>query len=125
MLHLDTHVVIWLYEGTAARLPDAVQRRLEAEELAISPMVDLELHLLAEIGRIAEPAVVLLDDLARSVGLRVSDHPFSGVVAAARDVTWTRDPFDRLIVAQAIAEDARLLTKDQRILDHCERAGWD
>jgi len=37
---------------------------------------------------------------------------------------WTRDPFDRLIVAHAAANDARLLTKDEKIRRHYKRAVW-
>lgn len=41
------------------------------------------------------------------------DLPFPDVVKRALTVTWTQDPFDRLIVAQAATRNARLLTKDR------------
>ena len=41
------------------------------------------------------------------------------------EIDWTRDPFDRLIVAQAIAADGFLLTKDRTILNHSVAALWD
>jgi PIN domain nuclease of toxin-antitoxin system len=37
---------------------------------------------------------------------------------------WVRDPFDRLIVAQASANDAPLITKDEKIRRHYKRAIW-
>ncbi len=37
---------------------------------------------------------------------------------------WTRDPFDRLIVANAKAANASLVTKDERILKNYSRAVW-
>ena len=37
---------------------------------------------------------------------------------------WVRDPFDRLIVAQAIANEAPLVTKDEKIRRHYRRAVW-
>ena len=37
---------------------------------------------------------------------------------------WTRDTFDRLIVAQAKTRDASLLTKDRTILEHYPHAVW-
>lgn len=38
--------------------------------------------------------------------------------------SWTRDPFDRLIVANAKAAGAPLITKDERIRKHYRRAIW-
>ena len=38
------------------------------------------------------------------------------MVEAARTFAWTRDPFDRLIVANAIADGVKLLTADEIIL---------
>jgi PIN domain nuclease of toxin-antitoxin system len=52
----------------------------------------------------------------------VSRRPFERVVQAALQEKWTRDPFDRLIVAHAKAAHAPLLTVDQTITKHYERA---
>ena len=53
--------------------------------------------------------------LGRTVGLVTNRTPFIDVVGAATDLTWTRDPFDRLICAQAVAENAVLLTRNRKI----------
>ena len=37
---------------------------------------------------------------------------------------WIRDPFDRLIVAHAAANDAPLITRDEKIRRHYKRAVW-
>jgi PIN domain nuclease of toxin-antitoxin system len=39
-------------------------------------------------------------------------------------LTWTRDPFDRMIAAQAVVADAPLLTADETILDNLPLATW-
>lgn len=70
-------------------------------------------------------ADAVLSELRRSLGLTVNAAPFPAVVAAATDLTWTRDPFDRLISAQAVAEGDILLTKDRRIRKHLDLARWD
>lgn len=124
-MHLDTHAAIWLYVGDTARFPVAARRRIESEPLEISPMVGLELTVLHEIGRIAGPAEVVLPALADDFGVSVSLTPFAAVVRAATALTWTRDPFDRLICAHAIADDALLLTRDRLIREHLDRARWD
>jgi PIN domain nuclease of toxin-antitoxin system len=39
--------------------------------------------------------------------------------------SWTRDPFDRIIVSQAALRNAPLVTRDQVIRDHYSQAVWD
>ncbi len=124
-MHLDTHVVAWLCAGHTNQLPPAARRRLDSEPLVISPIVELELAYLHEIGRTSQPPGFLLQELAATVGLTVSTTPFAAVVGAAIGLAWTRDPFDRLIVAQALAENEILLTKDERIRKHLNLAVWD
>ncbi|MGA7743412.1 MAG: PIN domain-containing protein [Polyangia bacterium] len=125
MIHLDTHVVVWLYAGDLRRFSPAARRRLDREELRISPMVALEVQYLHEVGRISENAGVVLSDLARKLGLVQAEGDFSAVAAAAMDLGWTRDPFDRVIVAHAALYGATLLTKDRSIRRNYGRAVWD
>lgn len=67
----------------------------------------------------------VLDELARSAGLAESATPFAAVVAASGSLSWTRDPFDRMICAQAVVDGDTLLTRDRRIRAHLESARWD
>ncbi|NLH48001.1 MAG: type II toxin-antitoxin system VapC family toxin [Myxococcales bacterium] len=123
LIHLDTHVVAWLYSGDRARLRP-VWRTLGKSELAISPAVLLELQYLYEIGRVAAPAETVRQDLVERIGLCLAATAFPQVVGEALRQSWTRDPFDRLIVAQAIVEKRRLLTADENIQKHCHAAYW-
>jgi PIN domain nuclease of toxin-antitoxin system len=123
---LDTHVVAWLYAGETGRFPDSVVRRLEAEDdLAVSPLVALELQYLHEIGRTSQPADTVLTALGRTLGLRTADCSLAELIGHAIAFDWTRDPFDRLLAAHATAEHVPLLTADRRIRDHLRLAVWD
>ena len=124
MIYLDTHVVAWLYAGELDLLPASVRDLIELEDLVISPMVELELEYLFESGRTSVRSKAVVDALADEVGLARCGLPFTQVVAKALEQTWTRDPFDRLIVAQAAARKLPLLTRDQTVLDHYEGAIW-
>lgn len=124
VVHLDTHVVCWLYEGRIDLLSTAAVQAIEYGRLMISPIVDLELQLLREIGRILKGPDTILSALARDVGLEMDMTAFARIVAAARELSWTRDPFDRLIAAQAIIAGARLVTKDRLMRKHCAAALW-
>jgi PIN domain nuclease of toxin-antitoxin system len=124
-LYLDTHILVWLYQDGGTRLtPLAVRAIEEAEQLLISPMVELELTYLHEISRINCPALNILDSLRRDIGLETCKQPFAAVVGAALALDWTRDPFDRLIVAQAAHRASPLLTADQNIREHYSAAIW-
>jgi PIN domain nuclease of toxin-antitoxin system len=125
LIYLDTHVVIWLRAGRTDLLPGPARTLLEENDLLVSPFVALELQYLFEIQRVAEPAEVVLAALTRDLGLGVCDSPFFEVARVALGQSWTRDPFDRVIVSQAVLRDAPLLTKDPLIRTHYPRAVWD
>jgi PIN domain nuclease of toxin-antitoxin system len=56
--------------------------------------------------------------------LEVLDTSLADLVRAAAPLSWTRDPFDRLIAAHAIVADAPLVTADQTILENLPLATW-
>ena len=124
LTHLDTHVVVWLVTGEHARLSESARAMIEQDRLEISPMVGLELTYLCEIGRLAIEPDAILSELRRSIDLRECDEPFGTVVSLARGLSWTRDPFDRLIVAQAVVAGARLVTRDLTIRENFSYATW-
>jgi PIN domain nuclease of toxin-antitoxin system len=82
------------------------------------------LELLHEIGRRRNPAKKLIAALAGEIGLEICNLPFRTVVDQALAEAWTRDPFDRLIVANAKAARAQLITADEAILKNYSRAIW-
>lgn len=124
VVHLDTHIVCWLYEGRAELFTPAAMRAIESGLLQASPVVQLELAYLHEIGRINRSGNAVLESLAKDIGLSVADASFAQVLKAAETLSWTRDPFDRMIVAHAGIADALLVSKDRLILKHCDRAVW-
>lgn len=121
-LHLDTHVALWLVTGDTRRLRP-VARSLQRGPLFVSPVVLLEMQLLVEIGRIRRPVDDVVETLAEH-DVTEATGDVRDVAAEARQLGWTRDPFDRLIVAHALASGATLLTADETIRKHCARARW-
>lgn len=124
MIYLDTHVVAWLYVGDLSVFSSDAQKAMSASPLLVSPIVRLELTYLYEIGRLKTQANVMLDYLLERIGLTVCNLPFERVIAAAVNQTWTRDPFDRIIVGQAAAQMSELVTKDRNIRDHYAQTIW-
>ena len=124
MIYLDTHVLIQLAVGNREHLGPTATRLVENQELLVSAAAVLELELLHEIGRLRPDATKVISTLNEDLGLRVCDLPFRTIVDYALKEGWSRDPFDRLIVANAKVRNCELVTKDERMHQHYTRAVW-
>ena len=123
--YLDTHVAVWLAEGRVKQIGARARRLLEKADLLVSPIVLLELEYLHEVQRSKLRALDILRKLEHEIEVRVCDLGFAEVTRAALDETWTRDPFDRMVVAQAKANGfALLITADEQIAAHYLRTIW-
>jgi PIN domain nuclease of toxin-antitoxin system len=125
VIHLDTHAVIWLAAGEIGRMPSFVESLIQQRGCAVSPIVRLELDYLHEIGRLKVSGGDVIDDLRVKIGLGMDAASFEDVVVEAAKLSWTRDPFDRLICATARVATAPLLTKDVTILANEPTAFWE
>jgi len=67
----------------------------------------------------------MLAALRQEIGIEVTDGSITELGHAAMDLSWTRDPFDRLISAHAIVANAPLVTADETIREHLPLAVWD
>ncbi len=124
MIYLDTHVVVWLYQKDKNRFTAETLALIDKEELLISPMVELELEYLFEIERISERAEIILDYLKEKTGLKICKKSFPEIIKKSISMKWTRDPFDRIITAQAAVNSSILITKDKQIRKHYSKAVW-
>lgn len=124
MIYLDTHVVVWLYAGLVEKFNQPVKDLINENELHICPVVRLELQNLYEIQRITDDPKDIVEDLSMRLGLKVCEKDFNTIVSKAMTLSWTRDPFDRLVVANAALDDNVLISKDQYILGHYPNARW-
>jgi len=121
-IHLDTHVAARLAGRSKITLSKHAKHLIDSSLVVISPIVTLEMQMLVEIGRSRVPVDRSLE-LLRQLGVSVLEERFPEAVWASRPLLWTRDPFDRLIVGHAVAdEEATLLTFDERILKHYKQA---
>ncbi|HCE45616.1 MAG TPA: transposase [Lentisphaeria bacterium] len=125
MIYLDTHAVVWLYAGETDKFPARIREIFEKEEIMISPIVLLEIKYLNEIKKINAEPTLMFENLSSSMGLKLCPLPFLRIITEAIQQNWTRDPFDRIITATAIAQNALLLTRDQSILDNYTKAIWE
>lgn len=124
MIYLDTHVVIWLYEGLTNKLSSKAKRLIDTEEIIVSAMVDIEMQFLHEVEKITKSAETILFELQQSLGLHICQMSLNQIARFSEKVNWTRDPFDRIIVSNAMAAKSHLLTRDKEIGKHCDLVVW-
>ena len=111
MILLDTHAAIWLAQGHRRAAP------LERfPRLYLSPISLLEVQFLSEAGRLRLARGRSTSALAEDGRWRVDEPPALKWCAAACELAWRRDPFDRLIAAHARVRGWRLATADGELL---------
>lgn len=124
MIYLDTHVVVWLYGGRLNLFSESIKVLLREQDLFISPIIRLELQYLYNLDRINADADTVVADLSQRIGLSVCQKSFNNIISKALQMTWTRDPFDRILVAHASVNNNILLSKDQLIRQNYPHAQW-
>jgi PIN domain nuclease of toxin-antitoxin system len=113
MTLLDTNAVIWAHMGhvRSRRLARVHGRRY------VSPATLLELQMLVEAGRITLAGKTTVNDLVHDQEWLLDDPPAAAWFERATTISWTRDPFDRLIVAHAHLRGWRLATGDALLVE--------
>ena len=115
-LLLDTHVVLWELEGSR-RVSDAAREAIEqATGLLFSVVSFAEIGVKAAIGKLTVPRD-LREHVLRS-GLQVLNLDADHGLAVAELPMHHRDPFDRLLIAQARSERLTIVSADRRIGDY-------
>jgi len=112
---LDTHVVLWLLADDPAFGQGARERIRDAAAVHVSAASLWEVAIKAELGKLDVPDD--LPDQIQRAGLVLL--PVTAAHSwATREVTGLphRDPFDRLLVAQARLERLALVTADRALL---------
>lgn len=115
-LLLDTHVVLWQLSGERT-LSNAVATAVsEADDLLFSSVSFAEIGFKAAAGKLTVPAGLVHQ--METAGLRVLNLAAAHGLAVADLPLHHRDPFDRLLIAQALTEDLTVVTADRRFADY-------
>lgn len=110
---LDTHFLIWLLVG----LPrvDEFPWLERYRPWGVSPVSFLEIQFLAEVGRLEARQPELTEAISSDPRFVVDEVPLVPLVERAIPLSWTRDPFDRLLAAHSEARRVPLCTLDRRM----------
>lgn len=125
-LLLDTHAFLWFVSGDD-RLSRRARQAMEADdaELVLSAASVWEMAIKARLGRLSLPATVE-EYVAEKVASGFLILPVDWVHAAAveRLPLHHRDPFDRLLLAQASTEDLSIVSGDSAFRRYGVKVIW-
>lgn len=118
-LLLDTHIFLWAITGST-RLTRATRRLMEsADEVYVSAASVWEIAIKAGLGKIDADPDAVAAAIEPSGFLELPVHAAHGA-RVARLPPHHHDPFDRLLIAQALVEPLRLVTADSVLTQYGE-----
>lgn len=112
-LLLDTHIALWAITGDSSLGEDFLDRLRHDPDIYLSPVSLWEIVIKQGIGKLPGPA-----DLAERVldmGFLELPVTHRHAIAAGRLPLHHRDPFDRMLVAQASTEGFALVSRDESV----------
>lgn len=126
-LLLDTHAMVWWFSGDR-RMARSVRRRIEAANaiVYVSAVSAWELANKFRVGKLPD-GKDLIDDLPamleacsfRDLAITLEHGRRAGLLTGTR-----RDPFDRMLAAQAIVEGFEIATVDPALAALGARVFW-
>lgn len=112
-LLLDTHVVIWFLAGRAELRAEARRAIESADHAYVSAATIWEIATKVARGRLEVPSDFA--DLLQDLGMLQLSLDWEHARVAGGLPLHHRDPFDRMLVAQAIVEHLTIVTRDEAI----------
>jgi PIN domain nuclease of toxin-antitoxin system len=120
-LLLDTHIVLSIVNERTADLPEMLREVLAdpGSEFYVSVASLWEIAIKWRLGKLKLSGdLELLPDIVTSGGLELIPINEHHVLATVAPEPMTRDPFDRLLLAQCSVEELRLVTVDRALISH-------
>ncbi len=115
-LLLDTHVFIWCVAERNRLSPRLIEMIEQADDVFVSVASFWEMAIKQSIGKLSlDMDLASLAQAARDAGYDLLPIKVEHTVLLTTMPMHHRDPFDRMLIAQSLAEPLRLLTADNEI----------
>jgi len=114
-LLLDTHTLLWLVSDDPQLSKKGMQLLVDPEnDLLLSPATYWELAIKVSIGkyRLTDPLAEYISEAIRLYGLNILPITPTHAEATVQLAYHHKDPFDRMLIAQAIVEDVAVVSAD-------------
>jgi len=127
-LLLDSHILLWLAGGNG-RLGSALESQLRSPDttLVLSAAAVYELALKVNIGKLklsTDVNTLVRDSVKHYRLLKLPVSPEHAAIAGGLELIH-KDPFDRLLIAQAISDDLTLVTADNSFQAYQEKYAFN
>lgn len=121
-LLLDTHVFLWWRMNDPLLREDAKSAIADADIVFVSAASAWEAAIKASLGRLKLPDTI--ESGVEESGFEKLPITFSHAEGAAALPFHHHDPFDRMLIAQAVAENLILVTHDRRLEAYAVSILW-
>lgn len=116
---LDTHLVLWAMQDSPALSPAARKHLRSAEVVFVSAASLWEIAIKSNLGRL-QANVAQLEQKLADAGFQQLPVTWGHAVRVRQLPLLHRDPFDRMLVAQAMSEPLQLLTHDSVLAEYTD-----
>ncbi len=113
---IDTHVLLWILSNSK-KLKEIFWIK-NYSFYVVSPLSFLEMQYLHECRKISIQVIKVVEQMRKDTRFLIDSPDFEKVFLAAMNLSWTRDPFDRLLVAHSLVQNLPFATCDRVILSH-------
>ena len=124
---LDTHTFLWM-AGDPGQLSERVTEIVldQRNKLYLSAASGWEIVLLHRLHRIDIPDKPqrFIPEVMQRLSILPIPIGFSTVIAAAMLPLIHRDPFDRIIIAEAVKQKMTVITKDHKFIEYGVKLLW-
>ena len=119
-LLLDTHIFLWWLEDSPKLSAAAREKILDASVVYVSSASIWEAAIKAGLGKLDVDVDVIANEIAVS-GFRELPVSVRHAAMVAHLPELQRDPFDRILIAQAMAEPLGFMTADSALRAYSEQ----
>jgi PIN domain nuclease of toxin-antitoxin system len=118
-LLLDTHVLLWVMADDSSLSPK-VRATIDKAEVVYASAVSIwEVSIKASLGKLKIDQVRFMERL-QEAGFEPLNITWEHAAAVRHLPDIHRDPFDRMLIAQAVSEPLRLMTADKVLAQYSE-----
>jgi PIN domain nuclease of toxin-antitoxin system len=111
---LDTHILIWLLNNDDALSKEAQKNIDNAEEINISIASFWEIAIKISLKKLKVDLVAILKEIEK-FQMKILPVTTQHLLAVSQLPLHHGDPFDRMLIAQAMTEPLHLMTADQKL----------
>lgn len=123
---LDTHTLIWFLENDS-RLPETTRTQIETTPDVFVSIVSLwEIAIKANIGKLTlSDSFSTIEPNLKKVGITQLPMTFADLEIYLSLPLYHRDPFDRLLISQAISHSLTFISRDRQVKPYAVKQLWE